>query len=315
MVPWITATEIQTKIMSPNYSKRRLHNEVYGLAYGGDDIPITMAMLEACMENDERLGRTSTELYVGIDWGAPSYMIIQEPFEDGFKLVDLEIAGDADPRQHAHKFARYMGKYAQYIKRVVCDAGPDTSRAFELIDECRKLGIKNVWACYYTSPPAKTTITWHDLNDTDSKKTDSVLNNAKYVTVGRTEIIDRVVDEIYDERFVIPGSNKNNDKIVTMCEHMTNIAAIRNKNISGNEFIQYQDTGPDHFLHAKVYATIAASTAEAIVLSGVAPKIQTPSHNIDSIGRRSSDPFDRPRVGAVAGTRFPTFQRPPRRSR
>lgn len=67
-----------------------------------------------------------------------------------------------------------------------------------------------------------------------------------------------------------------NEKVDTAITHFTNIAAEKGINKSGNQFIIYVDTGPDHFLHAKIYADIASGGAEYLPAGGTAGPINNP---------------------------------------
>ena len=273
MVSWLSANEIMAKKNSPTYSKRRFYNEVLGESYGGDDIPITLAMLEECAKNEYKLGQIGegNRLYAGIDWGAKSYLYIQNKQH---RLIDLYISDKSDPRQHPIDFARHMAKYKKYIKKVVCDAGPDITRYYSLRDELKRLGITNdVYACYYATPPAKTDIQFD--------------NNKMIVTAGRSEAIECIIDEISDAKLIIPGYDLSNDKVDTMLDHFTNIAAEKTINKSGNEFIMYVNTGPDHFLHAKIYSDIAGGSAEYAPLGNTAPPLVNRSDRHKSGGSAS----------------------------
>lgn len=96
------------------------------------------------------------------------------------------------------------------------------------------------------------------------------------VTVGRSEAIECVIDEISDTNLVLPGYDLQNEKVDTAIEHFTNIAAEKAESKSGNQFILYVNTGPDHFLHAKIYADIASGGAEYLPAGGSAAPIVNP---------------------------------------
>lgn len=262
MVTWITANEIMKKRNSTTFPKRRFYNEVLGESYGGDDIPITLAMMEECCKNDYSLGETEAResLFAGVDWGGISYCYLQDKHH---RLIDCFMTGDPDPRKHAVEIAKFLSRYKQYVRKVVCDAGPDISRYYNLRDACKDYNVTNqVWACYYATPPAKTETSWNEKEWN--------------VTVGRSEAIEQVIDEIHDGHLVIPGKDKDLDKVDTLIEHFTNIAAEKAVTKSGNEFIQYINTGPDHFLHAKVYADVASGGLIASPLAGVLPPVNNP---------------------------------------
>lgn len=269
MVCWLTAEEIMRKKNSASYSRRRFYNEVLGESYGGDDIPITIAMMEECGRNDYRLTHLGEkeQIYAGIDWGAKSYLWIHNKHH---RLIDLHIADTADPREHPKMFARYIAKYKPLVRRVVCDAGPDITRYYALRDELKSLNVTTqVYACYYSTPPTKADVQW------DEKK--------MIVTVGRSEAIEGVIDEISDTKLIIPGYNLSDDKIDTMIEHFTNIAAEKCENKSGNSYIMYVATGPDHFLHAKVYADVACGGADYLPVGGSSKHINNPRKKCNGI--------------------------------
>ena len=261
MVCWLTAEEIMRKKNSTAYSRRRFYNEVLGESYGGDDIPITIAMMEECGKNEYRLGQLgdNEKIYCGIDWGAKSYLWIHNKQH---RLIDLYIADQSDPREHPKAFVKHIAKYKKYVKKVVCDAGPDITRFYSLRDELANIGIKQVYACYYATPPAKTDVQW------DEKK--------NIVTVGRSEAIECVIDEISETNLVLPGYDMQNEKVDMAIEHFTNISAEKSENKSGNQFILYVNTGPDHFLHAKIYADIASGGAEYQPVGNTAAPIVNP---------------------------------------
>lgn len=290
MVCWLSANEIMKKKNSSTYPKRRFYNEVLGESYGGDDIPITLAMMEEACKNDYRLGDTSGEkLFAGIDWGATSYLYIQNK---SHRLIDCYMCDTSDPREHPKEFARHLSKYKPYISKVVCDAGPDITRFYSLRDECKSLNItKSVYACYYATPPAKTDTSWNDKEGN--------------VTVGRSEAIEQVIDEIHEGKLVIPGNDKNLEKVDTLIEHFTNIAAEKTDNKSGNQFIIYVATGPDHFLHAKVYADVASGGIVMSPIGGSAPPIINTRH--DDYKKTTSGIFV-PKSSAHSSL-FPTFSR------
>jgi hypothetical protein len=267
MVCWLSANEIMKKKLSTTYPKRRFHNEVLGEAYGGDDIPITWAMMEACANNGHKLGETDGgALYAGVDWGAASYLYIQDR---SMRLVDCAVTDESDPREHPKKIAQKIMQYAPHVKKVVCDAGPDITRFYNLRDELKAVGFKGeVWACYYATPPAKTETSWNDKE----------MN----VTVGRSEMIEKVIDQVHDGTVIIPGEDKNLERVDMLMEHFTNIAAEKAETKSGNAYIMYVATGPDHFLHAKVYADVASDGVVSTPLSGSAPPANNPRPQIGS---------------------------------
>lgn len=292
MVCWISADKIMKKYNSPTYPKRRFYNEVLGIAYGGDDIPITQAMMTECTKNDFKLGLDEGAMYAGIDWGSKSYLVLQNKTKMGHKLVDCMVANDTDGRQHAKKFAKFLKKYAPHVKRVVCDAGPDISRFYALRDELKALGVtSDVWACYYTNPPAKVKVQWNEAEH--------------IVSVGRSEAIDLIIDELSDQNFIIPGCDKGLEKIGLLMDQFTNISAVRSKTQAGVEFMIYQDTGPDHFLHAKLYSDIASRNGSAIVIGSTAKAFSQPRNsrmNEDMAKARTS------KINKGSG-KFPSFNK------
>lgn len=293
MVCWISPDKIMKKYNSPTYPKRRFHNEVLGYAYGGDDIPITDPMMKACAQNDYSLGESDGAMYAGVDWGATSYCVLQSKTKMGHKMIDLMLANDTDSRQHPKKIARFLKKYAPHVKRVVCDAGPDIAKFYALRDELKLLGVtSDVWACYYSNPPAKVRIQWND--------------NERVVTVGRSEAIDLIIDEISDQDFIIPGKDKGLEKVGLLMDHFTNISAVRAKTQSGVEYIIYQDTGPDHFLHAKLYSDIASSNGSTISIGATVGSFGKQRQSQSTMG---IDKARHAKTNYGNGSKFPTFSK------
>lgn len=288
MVCWMDANEIMRKKDSVSYPKRRFYNEVLGEAYGGDDIPITFAMMQECAKNDYRLGDTSGEqLFAGIDWGAKSWCYLQNKQH---RLIDCCIAGESDPREHPKTIARFLAKYKSQVKKVVCDAGPDITRYYALRDECISLGItREVYACYYSTPPAKTETSWNEKEGN--------------VTVGRSEAIEQVIDEIHDGKLILPGNDINVERVDMLMEHFTNIAAEKSETKSGNQFIMYVNTGPDHFMHAKVYADVASGGAVSVPIGSSASPIVNVRRDSKKSGIASFG------SNTKSSSMFPTFSR------
>ena len=96
---------------------------------------------------------------------------------------------------------------------------------------------------------------------------------------------------------IIPGADLDIERLDMMLEHFTNIAAEKAETKSGNTFIMYVNTGPDHFLHAKVYADVASGGAVADLISKTAAPISS---------GRSHDSSPLARVNR--SSKFPVFQ-------
>ncbi len=293
MVAWLSAEEIMKKWNSPTYPKRRFYNEVLGLSYGGDDVPITLPMMYACAENNYKLGEVDGNLYVGVDWGNTSWAVIQGKTEMGHKLTEVIVVDDNDPREHPRKIALALKRYVPHVKRVVCDAGPDITRYYSLRDECKSLGVtRDVWACYYSSPPVKKVINWNE--------------EERNVTVGRTEFIDMIIDEISDQYFIIPGYDKELERVATLMDHHTNIAAEKTKGSNGMEYMIYFDTGPDHLLHAKLYSNVAAYEGTAVSIGNVARPFNKPR---DISINKTGSGLILPNKSRATSTLFPVFNK------
>ena len=95
-------------------------------------------------------------------------------------------------------------------------------------------------------------------------------------------MIEQVIDEIHECKMIIPGADLDVERVDMMLEHFTNIAAEKSETKSGNTFIMYVNTGPDHFLHAKVYANVASGGAVADLISKTAAPISNGRSNDSS---------------------------------
>lgn len=254
IVPWITAGEIKEKEADPNYSKRRFMNEVLGLAYVGDDLPITESKLIDCSKgNNNAFGdRRSENLYVGCDWGKNgSYCTI---VDNKGNLVDLFSTHDKDSRKHPMQIASFLKTYKSGIRRIVVDFGPDLAYFNNMRDFCRQYGIyAPVYACKYMTPPQSTEEHWNE--------------NDKMVNVGRSEIIEVLIDMIDRQKLQLPRLSMREPRMRTFITHCCNIASELNSNNSGNQFIQFISLGDDHYLHSTIYALLATKGAIPNVIS------------------------------------------------
>lgn len=252
IVPWITAEEIKEKEVDPNYSRRRFMNEVLGLAYVGDDVPLTESMLKECM-TDYALGdiRYCSSVYVGCDWGKNgSYCTVMN--EKG-KLVDLFESHHVDSRQHPVEIARYLARYKGRIRRCVVDFGPDLAYFNNFRDSLKEFGIHtDVYACKYMTPPQSTEEKWND--------------NDKMVNVGRSEIIETLIDRVTRQNIHLPAKSQEDIRMKKFITHCCNMASETNQTSSGNQFIQFISLGDDHYMHSTIYAILASkgATPEAI---------------------------------------------------
>lgn len=120
------------------------------------------------------------------------------------------------------------------------------------------------------------------------------------VTIGRSEAIDKVIDEISDANMTLPGLNIDNEKVDMAIDHFTNIAAEKVETKNGNAYIMYVNTGPDHFLHAKVYADIASGGIESNNIGGSAPPL---------INNKSRDRINNGKFGSMLKTRHRSGRR------
>jgi metal-dependent amidase/aminoacylase/carboxypeptidase family protein len=98
---------------------------------------------------------------------------------------------------------------------------------------------------------------------------------------------------------ILPGYDLSNDKVDMAIEHFTNIAAEKAENKSGNQFIMYVNTGPDHFLHAKVYADIASGGADYLPIGKSAAPITNPRQQRTKSGIWLPSSNKYPGVGGV----------------
>jgi len=279
IVSWISAQEIMDKYISVKYTKRKFFNEVLGLAYGGDDIPITQEAMNKLYKNDYGLyDHENEKLYVGIDWGKTSWIWVQKKTENGIQPIMIDYCDDKRTNKHASIFAQKLKPYAQYIKCVVNDAGPDITRHQTLGEELVKIGIHApVYACYYAQPPAKVDTKFNDKEG--------------IVSAGRSEYIEMVSKEIETEQLILPGKLKDTPIMTLVDTHFTCLSSERIKRDNGQEFIIYHNSGDDHLLHAKIYCNVAMmSDVDLQHVGSSASNFQNNNKaNIQSTSNRSKD--------------------------
>lgn len=254
IVPWITADEIMEKKNSVNYSTRRFFTEVLGLPYAGDDMPITEKMLDNCVKPYRRGDFTPNDrLYVGIDWGGKSYCsVINQKHE----LVDFYVEKDSDVDMHPKNILRWLfsRQYARQVVKMVCDAGPSIGSYYSLKKNAQTYKITcPIFACYFNSPPQSPEETWNEQTGV--------------VRVGRSEIMEKLIEELQTNKFGFPQDIYDKDKEM-IWKHFCNVASEMNSNSAGNEYLQFISLGADHLLFSTIYSVLASGGLQYTPIGG-----------------------------------------------
>lgn len=245
IVPWITADEVKQKEADPNYSKRRFMNEVLGLAFVGEDMPMTVEQLKECTKgNDEKLGVPvlGERLFAGCDWGTNgSYCFV---ISDKYRLVDLFECHNKDTRTHPTYFAERLKKYRHSLSKIVCDYGSDVAYFYGLTEKCKENGIfAPVYACQYRTPPQTTEESWNE--------------KTMVVSVGRSEIFEKGIDLINRCVVQIPQRSWEDEKVQKFVSHACNMATETRSTNAGVEFLLFIPLGDDHYWHCFMYSLLA----------------------------------------------------------
>ena len=279
IVPWISANEIMEKKNSVAYPTRRFMTEVLGEPYIGDDNPISELMLEACIKPYRRgTVRQGDSLFGGVDWGKKSWATV---YNQRHELIDWKIIDNAERDKHPEEASKFFSKYKSRLSKIVVDAGPSIGDYYTLRKKCKEMGIyASVWACYFNSPPQAPEESWSETQGV--------------VRVGRTEIIEKVIEDMRATRWGFPESINGTPDKELIWRHFTNIASEFNTTTSGNEFLQFISTGDDHILFSSIYARLATGdTVVGSLGSTYDTAIQNPRQQRDMSPSEYRDKLDR----------------------
>ena len=126
------------------------------------------------------------------------------------------------------------------------------------------------YACYYQRKMRSTTLSHIQTNDEEA-----------IVNVVRTESMNRAAKMVNNKRIAYP----RHPELPVLKEHLRAMKKVKSYNESGEEVVNWVNTGPDHYAHALNYMIIASELAADSTASEGYP---TPA-SINTVQQRVAD--------------------------
>jgi len=248
IAPWMPASKIADakKEKTPEY----FANFVAGLPYIGGGNKVAASTIINCL--DRRINEQEERIIIGVDTGLPIHFVLAN--KQGF--FHYGKFQSSDPYDELEKI---MIRFPSSI--VVADQGGDL------------IGIRKLQAKY----PGRVFLVWYRAD----RKTQELMQwgtDAEYgkVVADRNRIIQWFIDEMLAKQVTFNGSESEwQDYIV----HWMNIYRTWEENALGVKEFKWERQGPDHWVHATIYARIGlekfAETKAQIVGGDVLEGIPT----------------------------------------
>lgn len=235
------------------YPTAKFYNEVLGLSYENADKPITDAMLDAIMNNDNSFVDVIprkwglNKFFMGIDWGTgdPSYTVVTVFTHDEDGKFVLVYAKRYERRQELETEFQldHIGYLMNKYKVTLCVA--DWGFGFAQNQALKKRFGNRIAQCYYSA----------------NQKENIAFNPGKdFYSVRRTDmILNYIVDMIQNQGAVWPGKELANLMWLRK-NHLVEQAEYRlSLNGRSEELMFTHPMGdPDDGLHACLYAYLAS---------------------------------------------------------
>lgn len=243
---------IETLQSTDETKRRECFNQDLGLPYSPKGGKLSDTDLDDCQRDYAHRPVGGERPVMGVDVGKVLYGVIR-----GY---DAETG--TRPQRWAGEIANFddvghlMKRYQ--VRKLVIDALPETTKARELQADF-PAGV--VWLAYYVNQSIGT------------KRTDPVQwNDDDHVAnLDRTRTLDTTMARIFDRRSTLPADAR---EIPGYYAQMKAPVRAIEDGPGGTRVVRYVESGPDHFMHAENYCTVA-SMAPAEVLD---------SEDIDDFG-------------------------------
>lgn len=227
MCSWITADKILTDFETKD--QQYFHNYVLGLPYVGSENKIDPSIVvKNC---SDKVNDQDDRVIIGVDTGLPIHFCILNKQGVFYYGKCKPPAEKYDPYDTLESFLRRWTKSI-----IVADQGGD-------LIGIRKLQAKypgRVYLCYYRRDRSgKQMIKWQEGEDYGT------------VVVDRNRMIQMTIEQLRDVgRIPLNGSKDDFKEFAT---HFGNIYRVAKETPLGVEY-QWERNGPDHFVHALIYA-------------------------------------------------------------
>jgi hypothetical protein len=253
-MPWISEEEIDYKRLT--YDEQRFENEVLGKFYSGLLKPLTMDMIEKCLDPSFQMwhkGKTDRACFMGLDYGGGrtaytvATIVSENPETEQLEIVLCHRFEEKHLPTLVEKITNMITEYN--VQGVVADTGFGAFQNQVLQDEFGNM----VQGCFYVA---------------GSREPDVVKENedSTMLTVDRSYQIQQVIEMIKRERIRFPYANP--DQIKWAFDHYTCIEAEPIQPTTGRSgYIRYihPDGTNDDALHSLVYARLAWEMGSRVV--------------------------------------------------
>lgn len=251
---WINPKVSAAKIADYKRTKTQEYfdNFVAGVPYVGGGNKVDASTVIGCLD-PKRVNTQEGRVIIGVDTGLPIYYVLAN--KDGF-FYHGRFSDPATGRNPYDELEGLMKRFPGSI--VVSDQGGDL------------VGIRNLQAKY----PGRVFLVWYRPD----RKTQTIIkwgegNEYGSVVADRNRLIQMFIDEMLDKRITFNGSESDWQEYIS---HWMNIYRVWETDDAGlvdkTKGFQWLRQGPDHWVHATMYARIGldkySSTQAKIVGAG-----------------------------------------------
>lgn len=246
MLPYLSAKKIMDYKNDPNLSKREFYNEVLGIPYAGEEMPVTADMLWKITNPDLEWGKPpkgTVQKVMGVDWGGKSNYVKVAKLRSGeYVLYDGGVIyGSA--QEHMNFVMRELEKDPSLI--VIVDRGYDAGRTARL----QSAYGDRVWGVVYQGEK-RAVWTTDKYKGTDVRDYKIVINHQI--------MVDSMVELIKSGELSFACPSEVRVKVKNIIENMTLVTlsiVSTKKNMVEVQKISY-DTNRAHYFMALMYALL-----------------------------------------------------------
>lgn len=215
--------------------RREAYNQDLGLPYTPRGGSLDSERIDACRREYGHGPDLRRTCYMGVDVGRVLHVVVRtlEDFETG---ETRQIYAGETSWDHLPLLVKIYRP-----KVVVMDALPETTKAREF----QNMYPRNmVWLSYY--PNFALGSKKEEMRDWNPKE--------RTVLQDRTRVMDDTLAGFYGMKSTLPMHARN---IRDYYNHLRATVRVLKESNDGTEVARYVETGPDHYLHAEVYALAA----------------------------------------------------------
>jgi hypothetical protein len=240
--PTVGATDVCKKIATADNAVRKqaLYNHKLGLPFSADGARLTYDYVTNVIGSINTKG---LPIVAGVDVGYTWHHIVIFAVHE---IGPIVIAISRQPSWEQIK--NYLEE--KRVTAFVVDSAPERSRARELVED---LDYMDGWMASYPKGIK-------GLFAANRPKGSVLINQTQAVGISRTEAIDIVLDRFRKDTILIDEHVSLQDDFSSYAQHICSVTRLY-REVHGEVEAYYLESGADHYLHATVYAEIAAQIA------------------------------------------------------